>query len=69
VNTVNLLRIESTEFFFIFLFVYSLRGDLKWRNDRKCLSKRKEEKSELTCDIAVYYLLFHVDITSYNIRK
>jgi hypothetical protein len=45
-----------------------MRGDIKWRNDRKCLSQREEEKSELTCDIAVYYLLFHIDITSYNIR-
>jgi hypothetical protein len=55
VNTVNLLRNESTEK----KIVYSMRGDRKWRKNRKCLSKRKEEKSELICDIAVYYLFYH----------
>jgi hypothetical protein len=43
-----------------------MRGDRKWRKDRKYLNK-KEEKSELICDIAVYHLLYHIDITSYNI--
>jgi hypothetical protein len=51
VNTVNLLKNESTGK----KIVYSMRGDRKWRKYRKCLSKRKEENSELICDIAVYY--------------
>jgi hypothetical protein len=39
VNTVNLLRDESTE-----KNVYSMRGDRKWRKDRKCLSKENKRK-------------------------
>jgi hypothetical protein len=31
--------------------------------------KRKEEKIDLTCDIAVYYLLYHIDITSLQHKK
>jgi hypothetical protein len=65
VNIVNLLRNESTEK----KIVYSMKGDRKWRKERNCLNKRREEKSEPLYDIAVYYLLYHINITSYNICK